>query len=212
MIHFVFWCGNLTGSRCAPARFSCSTLPQKHFAIHRICSIFTIWAFRPLATKTLGAQTKTKLEAGTRVIQALNGAPHFLPTAATDDSVALARSPTLSLGFTNAIHWLLYVLAVPPCFLSCVCLQGFMPSVCFFCFFSSVVSALVAAFQRSLLVWHLHLIFFTAFMWTKAIVHVMPCLSFLKQNFSEVFRSLCGHDLSRLKRWTSGPNSRSFKL
>lgn len=120
-------------------------------------------------------QNKNNLEPGSRVIQSLNTFLHFLPTTATEDSVAFARNPTSSLLCFLAGAFMFPVL----------CLFARFYAQCFV--FFSVLSALVAAFQANLLVWHLHFRFFTAYVWTKAIPHVMPSLWLLKQKFRRFF-------------------------
>lgn len=149
-----------------------------------------------------------------QVIQSLKSAPHFLPATAADDSVAFARNPTSSLVHAHARLWLLYFLGGAFMF-PVLCLFARFRAQCFFCFvFFSLsfeciggsVSVQVDALAFALLR------FSTAYVWTKAILQMMPCLWLLKQTFSGMLSSPCGQGLSQRKRWTSGPNSRRFEL
>lgn len=145
-------------------------------------------------------QNKKNLEPGTRVIQSLNTFLHFLPTTATEDSVAFARNPTSSLLCFLAGAFMFPVL----------CLFARFYAQCFF-------------FFHFLLQWWQH---FRPICWSGIYTSAFSLLTcgqkqfhiwchvcgFWNKSLGDFFSSPCGRGLSQLIRWTSGPNSRSFEL
>lgn len=182
-------------------------MPQKKFIIHRILEFSLYGCFIHWQPEFWGQKTKKNVEPGTRVIQSLNSFLHFLPTTATEDSVAFARNPTLSFVHTNAVLWLLCFLAgafIFPvlCRFYAQCFVLFsqfwvhrwqrFSAICWSGIYTSAFSLLRCG-QKQFYIW------------------CLVC-GFWNKSLGDFFSSPCGHGLSRLKKWTSEPNSRSFEL